>query len=121
MSDEPVNPYVPPRDLGQMPKAAEDPVVSSSRREAAITFAIWLAACVYSIGVCYRYGYGRDVAMLTYILGFPDWIFYGVVLPWTVCTVLCFVMAYFVIADGELGEEQAEEQIRPRDAEADHA
>jgi hypothetical protein len=99
----------------------EDPVLTSSRREALIAFAIWLTACVYSISVCYRYGYGRDVATLTYVLGFPDWIFYGVVLPWTVCTGLCFVMAYFVIADSDLGEEQPEEQITRGASEADHA
>jgi len=99
----------------------EDPVLTSSRREALITFAIWLTACVYSISVCYRYGYGRDAATLTYVLGFPDWIFYGVVLPWTVCTGLCFIMSYLVIADGELGEEQVEEQLRPSPGEAEHA
>lgn len=104
-----------------MNAATEDPVLTSSRREALLAFAIWLTACVYSITVCYRYGYDRDVATLTYILGFPDWIFYGVVLPWTICTFLCFVMSYFVIADGELGEEQAEEQIGPRASEAKHA
>ena len=60
-------------------------------------FGIWLVACVYTVGVCYRFGYGRDVATLTYVLGFPDWIFWGVVVPWTVCTVLCFVIAYFVM------------------------
>jgi hypothetical protein len=99
----------------------EDPVLTSSRREALITFAIWLVACIYSISVCYSYGYNRDVATLAYILGFPDWIFYGVVLPWTVCTCLCFIMSYFVIADGELGEEQAEEQLGPSASEAEHA
>jgi hypothetical protein len=104
-----------------MSHPTEDPVLTSSRREALITFAIWLTACIYSISVCYRYGYGRDATTLTYVLGFPDWIFYGVVLPWTVCTVLCFIMSYFVIADGELGEEQAEEQIEARASEAKHA
>src|SRR5947208_11439188 len=99
----------------------EDPVLTSSRREALITFAIWLVACVYSITVCYQYGYGRDVTTLTYVLGFPDWIFYGVVLPWTICTILCFIMSYFVIADGDLGEEQPEELLESRASEAKHA
>jgi hypothetical protein len=101
--------------------STEDPVLTSSRREALITFAIWLTACVYSISVCYRFGYDRDVATLTYVLGFPDWIFYGVILPWSVCTILCFVMSYLVIADGELGEVQAEEQLEPPASEAEHA
>jgi uncharacterized membrane protein YhdT len=91
-----------------MPKAMEDPVLVSSRREAWITFSIWAAACVYALSVCYRYGYERDADTLTYILGFPDWVFWGVIAPWTVCTGLCFLMAYFVIRDEDLGEEQDE-------------
>jgi len=88
-----------------------NPALSSSRREAVISFGIWLAACVYSISVCYRWGYGRDAATLTYVLGFPDWVFWGVVAPWAVCTLLCFVMAYFVIQDEDLGEAQPEESL----------
>src|SRR5947207_11696381 len=102
----------------------EDPVLTSSRREALLVFGIWLAACVYSISVCYRLGYGRDVSTLTYIFGFPDWIFWGVVVPWTVCTALSFVLSYLVIRDDDLGEEQAEEQLSHRSThgvEADHA
>jgi hypothetical protein len=94
-----------------MPVRRDDPVLTSARREAWLVFFIWLVACVYSIGMCYRLGYGRDVATLTYVLGFPDWIFWGVITPWSVCTLLCFVMAYFVISDDDLGEEQVEEAL----------
>jgi uncharacterized membrane protein YhdT len=104
-----------------MNERVEDPVLSSARREAVVVFAIWMAACVYSIGVCYRLGYGRDVATLTYVFGFPDWIFWGVIVPWSVCTGLCFVVPRFVITDEDLGEEQAEEQLVNRAPEADHA
>jgi hypothetical protein len=104
-----------------MKQRLEDPVLRSARREAVVVFAIWMAACVYSIGVCYRLGYGRDVATLTYVFGFPDWIFWGVIVPWTVCTGLCFVVPRFVITDEDLGEEQAEEQLVNRASEADHA
>jgi hypothetical protein len=103
-----------------MNESREDPVLISARREALLVFAIWLAACVYSISVCYKLGYGRDAATLTYVFGFPDWIFFGVVVPWTVCTVLSFVLSYFVIRDDDLGEEQSEEQIIRPATEADH-
>jgi len=99
----------------------EDPVLSSARREAVLVFVIWLVACLYSVGVCYRFGYGRDVSTLTYVFGFPDWVFWGIVVPWTACTVLCFILSYFVIRDEDLGEEQAEEQLSKRAPEADHA
>jgi hypothetical protein len=86
----------------------EDPVLTSSRREALLVLVIWLAACIYSITVCYRLGYGRDVSTLTYVLGFPDWVFWGVIVPWTVCTALSFLLSFFVVRDEDLGQEQAE-------------
>ena len=103
-----------------MNRPLEDPVLTSARREALLVFAIWLAACIYSVGVCYRFGYYRDAATLTYVLGFPDWVFWGIVVPWSVCTLLCFVLSYFVITDEDLGEEQAEEHLGNRAAEAEH-
>jgi uncharacterized membrane protein YhdT len=103
----------------------EDPVLQSARREALLVLLIWLAACIYTVGYCYLYGYGRDVATLRYVLGFPDWVFFGIVVPWTVCTGLCFVLSYFVIRDEELGEELDEVELRPAGSaaarEADHA
>jgi hypothetical protein len=97
----------------------EDPVLISARREALLVLIIWLTACVFSLTVCYRLGYGRDITTMTYVLGFPDWVFWGVVAPWTVCALLSFVLSYFVIRDEDLGEEQAEEQLAGQ--EADHA
>jgi hypothetical protein len=100
----------------------EDPVLISSRREALLVLLIWLLAAIYSITVSYVWGYGRDAATLTYVLGFPDWVFWGVIAPWTACTVACYVMAYHVIRDDELGDEQAETQLASAARqEADHA
>jgi hypothetical protein len=89
----------------------EDPVLTSARREALLVLAIWLVACVYTIGVCYWLGYGRDAATLTYVLGFPNWIFWGLIVPWSVCTALCFVVPRYVITDEDLGAEQDEEAL----------
>jgi hypothetical protein len=97
----------------------EDPVLTNARREALLVFAIWLAACIYSITVCYRLGYGRDITTLTYVFGFPDWVFWGVVVPWTVCTVLSFVLSYYVIRDDDLGAVQVEEHLIARAPETD--
>ncbi len=108
-----MNPYQADLESSSAAQQPANPALASSRREALIAFGIWLLACVYSIGVCYRWGYGRDAATLTYVLGFPDWVFWGVVVPWTVCTGLCFVMAYGIIQDEDLGEEQAEEALSP--------
>jgi len=103
-----------------MKMRVEDPVLISARREALLVFVIWLVASCCSIGVCFRLGYGRDAATLTYVLGFPDWVFWGIVVPWATCTGLSFALAYFVIADDELGDERAEEQLGTGGAEAEH-
>lgn len=103
----------------------EDPVLRSSRREAAAVMLIWLVACIYTVGYCYLFGYERDVASITYVLGFPDWVFWGILTPWTACTILSLVLSQFVIRDDDLGEEQAEADLAPIEEalgeEGDHA
>jgi hypothetical protein len=94
-----------------MPSRPEDPVLVSSRREAVVVFLIWLAACLYTVGFSYAFGYGRDPATLRFILGMPDWVFGGIFIPWTVCTVLSYIVARYVIADDDLGEEMPEESL----------
>jgi hypothetical protein len=94
-----------------MRQFSEDPVLTSSRREAALVLAIWLIACLATIGICYRHGYNRDAATLTYVLGFPDWIFWGIVVPWSICTALCYIVPRFFITDEDLGQEQTEESL----------
>lgn len=108
-----------------MKNRPEDPVLTTSRREAILVFFIWLAACTYTVGYCITFGYHRDADSLTYVLGFPDWIFWGIIVPWTACTILCFFMANYFIADADLGEEQAETDLKPIEEtlgqEGDHA
>lgn len=106
-----------------MPSRPEDPVLVSSRREAVVVFLIWLAACLYTVGFSYVFGYGRDPASLRFILGMPDWVFGGIFVPWTVCTLLSYLVARFFIADDDLGEEMPEESLdgaRPQQREARH-
>jgi hypothetical protein len=100
----------------------EDPVLSSSRREACVVFFIWLAACVYTLGFCYRYGYGRDPATLTFVAGVPDWVFWGIFTPWTICTLVSFWIANFFMRDDDLGAERPEAELKPsHDSEAHRA
>jgi len=100
---------------------AEDPVLRSSRREAIIVLLIWLAACVYSLGFCAAFGYDRDPSSLTFVLGIPDWVFYGVFVPWTICTALSFVVSRYVMRDEDLGDEQGDADPPAGRGEAGHA
>jgi hypothetical protein len=79
-----------------------DPVVRSGYREAITTLAVWLAATVYSVTYCTLNGYKRPAESLTFVLWFPDWVFWGLILPWLVCTLVSIYIALFVIEDDPL-------------------
>jgi hypothetical protein len=68
-----------------MPDPNEDPVVRTGRREAAIALSIFALALTYTVGYCSWYGYNRSFDELRFILGFPDWVFVGILVPWVVC------------------------------------
>lgn len=92
-----------------MPDSREDPIVSSSRREALAFVALWTATLAYTVGYCFKHGYNRplDTSLdgMTFVYGWPDWVFYGVVAPWLLCTVISVVFALFIMSDAPLGEE----------------
>ena len=92
-----------------LPMRPEDPVLRSSRREAIVVFCIWLVACAYTVGYCYTFGYNREPDSLRFVAGLPDWVFWGILVPWTACSLLSFWVSNFLIADDDLGEVQAEE------------
>jgi hypothetical protein len=85
--------------------ASEDPVVRSARREAIVVAVTWACALAYTVGYCAKYGYGRSIQDLKFVLGFPDWVFWGIVAPWSVCFVVSWWFTYFFVSDADLGEE----------------
>lgn len=113
-----------------------DPLYLNSIREACLILVLWLAAGIFTVSWCYFGGYlthepdlaaagpdlvdllgpferfDRDPDSLTTPLGLgiPDWIFYGVVLPWLACIGLTFwfCLKYFSEDDLENGESPGE-------------
>jgi len=83
----------------------DDPVLRSSRREAVVTMSIWFIAMVYSVGFCVRHGYNRPLEEITYVWGFPTWIFWGVVVPWVVCAGVTIWFATCFMTSDSLGED----------------
>jgi uncharacterized membrane protein YhdT len=90
-----------------MTQLTEDPVVTSSRREAIAALVMFAIAMVYTVGYCYAYGYGRPPEELRLILGIPDWVLWGIFAPWLVWTVVASIFAKFVMRDARLDEEEA--------------
>jgi hypothetical protein len=83
----------------------EDAVVKAARREASLALGIWLVAMAYTVSYCYLYGYGRAVESLTFVLWFPDWVFWGIIVPWGICVLGSIPFAFRFMGDEPLGEE----------------
>lgn len=79
-------------------------LVASARREALLCGVIFVCAITYTISTCVRMGYRDPSAPLEFVMGFPDWIFYGVICPWAVCTAIAGLFSFVIMKDHELGE-----------------
>ena len=93
-----------------MSQPTDDPVLRSARREAIVVLFTWLAAMGYTVTYCYLHGYDRPVESLTFVLGFPDWVFWGIVIPWAVCVVFSIYFGAAFMRDEDLGEELPEQE-----------
>jgi hypothetical protein len=78
----------------------------ASRREARFTFWFWIASCLYTVGYCGLFAY-RPEPNPRLILGMPSWVFWGVIAPWTVCTLVTCWYATFKMTDEDLGEDES--------------
>ncbi|MGE3314496.1 MAG: DUF997 family protein [Planctomycetaceae bacterium] len=83
----------------------EDPVLTSSRREAIIVAVNFVIAISYTIGYCALYAYKGTAADLKFVLGFPEWVFWGVIVPWGACVLFSTIFASLIMRDEDLGED----------------
>jgi uncharacterized membrane protein YhdT len=90
-----------------MTQTTEDPVVTSSRREAVFALALWVVTLAYTVGYCHAFGYYRSPDDIRFILGIPDWILWGVFAPWLACTIISSLFAKFVMRDAHIGEDDS--------------
>ncbi|MES1213615.1 MAG: DUF997 family protein [Singulisphaera sp.] len=104
-----------------MTRPVADPVFISARREAVVAALIWAVATAWSVGYAALYGYNRSADSLTFVLWFPDWIFWGVVVPWLACIVASIWFAFVFMRDEDLGTNDVDEDADPfQPREADH-
>jgi hypothetical protein len=82
-------------------------ILESSRREAAFVAGVWVLACLYTVGVCGLLGYpSRPSAPPPLVMGIPNWVFWGVLVPWGVVLALTIWFAFRGMRDVDLGEER---------------
>jgi hypothetical protein len=97
--------------LGFMkPVIEDDPVFIHSRREAVTTLIVWGIFTAYSLTYCYLTGYDRDPATIETYLGVPEWVFFGVFVPWGLAIVVAWWFSFRVMTDDDLGVDVDESQ-----------
>ncbi|MDB5335448.1 MAG: hypothetical protein JWN70_1067 [Planctomycetaceae bacterium] len=47
--------------------------------------------------------HGKGSQRVEFVLGFPSWIFWGVALPWWICTAFSLFFGAFIVRDEDLG------------------
>lgn len=108
-----------------------DPLLQNANREARLILFFWFVSGIVTIAVCYFFGYlshesdinstGPDLVRILgpfdefdrspdtltapLGLGIPDWIFYGVALPWIACIVLTFWVCLSYFNEDDLGDD----------------
>ncbi|NOY43105.1 MAG: hypothetical protein GXP26_14895 [Planctomycetes bacterium] len=123
--------------LAENPPLVEDPIYLHTRREAKIILVMWVVAMVYTCSYCYLYGYAShpsdpavagptisdwvgplesfdrkaDSVTTPLGLGIPDWVFYGVALPWLACIFVSILFCLFIYEDDDL--DSVEEAVSP--------
>src|SRR5258708_38169384 len=58
-----------------------------SAKEARFVVVLWLICCVYTVGYAALFAYKAQPNPLL-LLEMPSWVFWGVIVPWTLCTSL---------------------------------
>jgi hypothetical protein len=95
-----------------------------ARREALTVLLVWAVALMWTVGCCYLKGYAHtpdswvvraglaepwQPDQLRQFLGLPDWVLWGIVVPWLTCVAVTVFYGLFGMADDDLGGDAAEE------------
>jgi hypothetical protein len=115
----------------------DDPVFLDSRREAGVILLAWFLCMLWTVSYCYAFGYTehpRVEGEITYWLptldhldrdpkslntplglGIPDWVFWGVAVPWLVCIGFSAWLCFAFMKDDPERTGPAPADPEPRD------
>ncbi len=97
---------MPPDD----PDLELDSLFVSSLRESKWIIVAWVVNFTWVVGYCVLRGYRIDDAeKLITILGMPNWVFWGVFLPWIITTLFTAWFALTQMADHPLDDAGPQE------------
>lgn len=83
-----------------------DPGFLQTRREAFAAVAIWFFALCWVVPVSYLFGYQQPTnsAELSMTAGMPTWVFWGVAVPWVICSITGISLCVWFIQEEEFIE-----------------
>ena len=70
--------------------SAETSSLRQGRRELRLILLAWLGCAIWVISYCSTTGYDLAPEEVSTVLGFPDWVFWGVVTPWMIANAFTF-------------------------------
>ena len=87
------------------------PSLVGTASEAILCGVVFVAAMTYTLVTCTRMVTTAipGVPMVA-VFGFPDWVFWGIVVPWGVCTVISAAVQLAIMQDHDFEEAAA---LRP--------
>ena len=91
-----------------------DTTYLNSLREAYVIVALFAVFCVWSLFVCFNFGYlspGEQLTEVSTVLGMPSWAFWGVGLPWLAVDVVAVWFCFFYMKNDDLGEAHEGEDL----------
>lgn len=89
----------------------EDPRYAIARRELLLALGYWVAFTVVVTGTAWLLGGGKQASELTFVLGFPAWFFWSVLVACVVFSVIPFFIVKYGFTDVPLSADgEAEER-----------
>ena len=85
--------------------SAETSNLRQSRRELWLILLAWLGCAIWVMSYCSVNGYNLSPEEVSTVLGFPDWVFRGVVLPWMIANIFTFWFCLRFLKNDEDEEE----------------
>lgn len=86
---------------------SEDPLLRSARREAIVSLTLAALALAYTVGYAALFGYRRSEESLSFVMGIPDWVFWGIVIPWLACLAASWWFSFWFVEDDILEHAEA--------------
>jgi hypothetical protein len=96
-----------------------DPVYLNSLRETFLILLTWIVFAIWVLSYSLSYGYNLHPDTFSTVLGIPEWIFWGIGLPWIFAMLITIGFAVFIVKDDQLEENEEVPIDGPETADSD--